>query len=129
MYGDLYGNNIWAAAESPKGSGNFTATSIPFSCAGDSPIRCGSVPQSSLAALGYIYSFAQDNRKDIFILTSEGVYRVVRPSRCNYTCSKETVTAAPPSPPTSSIANKVTGVDKELLLFLSSVFLLLGYIF
>lgn len=134
LYGDLYASYIWAAAERPEGSGNFTGTSIPFSCASDSPIQCGSVPESSLPALGYIYSFAEDNRKDIFILTSNGVFRVVRPSRCNYTCSKETVTAASPSPPspsppTSNYANQLTGADKELLLFLSSLLLLLGYIF
>ena len=134
LYGDLYASYIWAAAERPEGSGNFTGTSIPFSCSSDSPIQCGSVPESSLPALGYIYSFAEDNRKDIFILTSNGVFRVVRPSRCNYTCSKETVTAASPSPPspsppTSNYANQLTGADKELRLFLSSLLLLLGYIF
>ncbi|KAL5574377.1 hypothetical protein UlMin_023974 [Ulmus minor] len=59
-----------------------------------SPIKCESIPRSTLPGLGFVYSFSEDNKKDVFILASNGVYRVVRPSRCNYTCSKENVTAS-----------------------------------
>ncbi|KAB1207972.1 HIPL1 protein [Morella rubra] len=89
LYADLYGNDIWAAAESPENSGNFTTARVPLTCAHDSPTHCSSIPGNSQPAVGYISSFGEDNRKDIFILASSGVYRVVRPSRCNYTCSKE----------------------------------------
>ncbi|XP_059655942.1 HIPL1 protein-like [Cornus florida] len=129
LYGDLYANAIWAAAETPKNSGNFTTSTIPFGCARDSPIQCTFKPSSTLPALGYIYSFGQDNRKDVYILTSSGVYRVVRPSRCNYTCSKENVTAvANPAPPPASSFSQLTKPQKELMLFLSSLLLLVGFI-
>ncbi|KAL6562577.1 hipl1 protein [Orobanche gracilis] len=89
LYGDLYASYIWAASESPANSGNFTTKNVTFSCATDSPIKCDSLPNSKLPALQYLFSFGEDNRKDVFLLTQSGVYRVVRPSRCNYTCSKE----------------------------------------
>ncbi|GER32285.1 HIPL1 protein [Striga asiatica] len=89
LYADLYASHIWAAQETPGNSGNFTAKDVSFSCASDSPIKCDTVPNSRLPALQYIFSFGEDNRKDVFILTQSGVYRVVRPSRCNYACSKE----------------------------------------
>ncbi|KAK9276702.1 hypothetical protein L1049_006238 [Liquidambar formosana] len=129
LYADLYASAIWAAAESPKDSGNFTSAMIPFSCARDSPIQCSSIPESHLPALGYIFSFGEDNRKDIFILASSGVYRVVRPSRCNYTCSKENATTvATPAAPPSSGRNQLTEPHKKLALSLSSLFLLMGFI-
>lgn len=118
LYADLYASNIWAAAETPKSSGNFSTESIPFSCAQDSPIKCDSVPNSPLPALGYIFSFGEDNRKDIYILTSTGVYRVVLPSRCNYSCSKEdktTATTVPNSPPSSSKGHHITNHLKFFL--------------
>lgn len=124
LYGDLYASNMWAATESPQNSGNFTSAEIPFSCAHDSPVECGAVPGSTLPALGYIYSFGQDNRKDIFILASSGLYRVVRPSRCNYACSKESVRPAggptpSPSPPSSGVQS-VEPHGVWLILLLSS---------
>lgn len=102
LYADLYAGAMWTGIESPENSGNFSSHRIAFSCADDSPISCSSVPGSALPALGYIFSFGEDNRKDIFILASSGVYRVVRPSRCNFTCSKENATAiSTPSPAAS----------------------------
>lgn len=127
LYGDLYASSIWAAAENPKNSGNFTTTSVPFSCAHDSPMQCSSVPNSPLAALGYIYSFGEDNRKDVYILASTGVYRVVRPSRCNYTCSKEKVAAVqvPTASPSSGNHHSSHGV--EFVLFLASFLVSVGF--
>nr|XP_027124423.1 HIPL1 protein-like [Coffea arabica] len=93
LYADLYAGALWAGIESPENSGNFTSNLIPFTCAHDSPISCTFVPGSTLPALGYIYSFGEDNSKDVYILASSGVYRVVPPSRCKYTCSKENTTA------------------------------------
>ncbi|KAF9607572.1 hypothetical protein IFM89_036934 [Coptis chinensis] len=78
IYADLYANYMWAADESPENSGKFTSNLITFGCARDSPIQCSSVAGSPLPSLGYIYSFGEDNRKDIYILASTGVYRIVR---------------------------------------------------
>ncbi|KDP31185.1 hypothetical protein JCGZ_11561 [Jatropha curcas] len=129
LYADLYAGALWAAAETPENSGNFTKSKIPFTCAKDSPIQCISVPGSALPALGYIFSFGEDNHKDIFILASSGVYRVVRPSRCNYACSKEeNVTVIPsPSPTMSppSHAGQLHCPYSRILVLLSSLLLLL----
>ncbi|WCJ35997.1 catalytics [Euphorbia peplus] len=73
LYADLYAGGLWAGTETPENSGNFSSTRIPFSCAKDSPIECTSVPGSSLPSLGYIFSFGEDNHKDIYILASSGV--------------------------------------------------------
>ncbi|XVE57034.1 hypothetical protein DITRI_Ditri04bG0059100 [Diplodiscus trichospermus] len=91
IYMDLYGEAVWAANEYPLNSGNFTTSKIPFRCASDSPIPCSIIKGSSSPSLGYVLSFAEDNRKDLYILTSTGVYRFARPSRCNFRCSKEIV--------------------------------------
>ncbi|KAK2965927.1 hypothetical protein RJ640_005343 [Escallonia rubra] len=127
LYGDLYAGAMWAGTETPPDSGNFTSNKIPFSCAHDSPIKCGIVPGSSLPALGYIFSFGEDNSKDNFLLASSGVYRIVRPSRCNYTCSKENATtAATPGPAFSpSQASLLGNPFKSLVLLCSFLGLLL----
>ncbi|KAI4336057.1 hypothetical protein L6164_014633 [Bauhinia variegata] len=127
LYGDLYAGAIWAGDEDPENSGNFTTSKIPFSCSNDSPIKCDSVPGSSLPSLGYIYSFGEDNNKDIYILASTGVYRVVRATRCNYVCSKENATAAAnPSPsPVSSHASRWSNFCHNLMLHFSFFLLLL----
>ncbi|XP_030530786.1 HIPL1 protein isoform X2 [Rhodamnia argentea] len=111
MYADLYGSGgIWVGTENPENSGNFTSAQVPYGCAKDSPIQCGAEDES-LPALGAIFSFGQDNSKDTFVLTSSGLYRIVSPSRCNFACSKETVTPRsppasnpPPPPPSTSMA-------------------------
>ncbi|KAF6175730.1 hypothetical protein GIB67_022732 [Kingdonia uniflora] len=124
LYADLYAGAIWAADEIPENSGNFTSTRVPFSCASNSPIQCDLVTDSSVPALGYIFSFGEDNRKDIFLLASSGVYRVVRPSRCKYTCAKENVTdTGSPSPGLSSSpssGNRLKALQKQFLFLLSS---------
>lgn len=129
LYADLYAGHIWAAVENPENSGNFSGSLIPFSCAADSPTDCGTVPGSTLPNLGYVYSFGEDNKKDVFILASNGVYRVVPPSRCNYACSKESVAASPrpspTSPPGSSFASRSRRPCRILVLLFSSLLLLL----
>ena len=131
LYADLYATALWAGIENPVDSGNFSSSKIPFSCAADSPLQCSSLPGSSLPALGYIYSFGEDNRKDIYLLASSGIYRVVRPSRCNYTCSKENVTSlASPSPssPKSHASQLIDPSNNVVLLFSSLLLLLLGFV-
>ncbi|BFG26747.1 hypothetical protein CerSpe_130210 [Prunus speciosa] len=130
LYADLFAGGIWTGIETPEDSGNFTSTKIPVSCALDSPIQCSAEAGSSLPALGFIFSFGQDNRKDIFILASSGLYRVVRPSRCNYTCSKENVTCSShpksvpsPAPSASRTRRELNNpFVLELLIFLSTFF-------
>jgi hypothetical protein len=39
-----------------------------------------------ILAYGYIYSFGQDNNKDVFLLTNTGAYRIVQLYRCGYEC-------------------------------------------
>ncbi|XAR50108.1 Quinoprotein glucose dehydrogenase (PQQ, quinone) [Bertholletia excelsa] len=133
VYADLYATAMWAGIENPDGSGNFSTNRISFSCAQDSPIPCNSVPGKSLPALGYIFSFGEDNSKDIFLLASSGVYRVVRPSRCSYTCSKENATAnesPSPSPPSSpsSRTSRLSPCEYTLLLCCSLLFLFMGFV-
>ncbi|KAK4264252.1 hypothetical protein QN277_025459 [Acacia crassicarpa] len=120
LYGDLYAVAMWAIIEGPENSGNFTTNKIPFSCARDSPIQCDSIPGSSQASLGYIFSYGQDNNKDVYVLASSGVYRIVRPSRCGYTCSKETATPAGSSPaPSPSHASPGNILSDNVFLQLS----------
>ncbi|PWA77488.1 catalytic domain-containing protein [Artemisia annua] len=128
LFGDLYAHNMWAGVETPENSGNFTKSGITFGCAKDSPEVCSLVPGSELPALGYLFSFAQDNNKDVYLLTSSGVYRIVPPSRCGYTCDLESTTTGPnPAPPSprGSSANMLKGSTKILLMVL--FFLGLGY--
>ena len=118
---------MWAGTESPTDSGNFTSTQMLVGCARDSPIQCSVETGSSLPAIGYIFSFGEDNSKDIFILTSSGVYRVVRPSRCNYTCSKENVTSLASVPsPFNSTSSRLSNPLIELPLLVSTLLLLFG---
>lgn len=130
LYADLYATALWAGTETPENSGNFTTNKIPFSCAADSAIPCGSIHGSSLPTLGYIYSFGEDNSKDIFILASSGVYRVVSPSRCNYTCSKENVPSvvSPGPSPSKSHASHLSDPHNCLVLMFYSLLLLLGFL-
>lgn len=133
LYADLYGGAIWAGVETPLSSGKYRADKIAFSCAADSPIKCGTVPGSKLPVLNYVFSFGEDNRKDVFILASTGVYRVVRPGRCNYSCSKESATAGPgagPGPTSSPGSNhavrprNTSWVAAMLVVLLLSLFVL-----
>ncbi|KAI4343816.1 hypothetical protein L6164_011123 [Bauhinia variegata] len=127
LYGDLYAGAVWAGDENPENSGNFTTSKIPFSCANNSPLKCDSVSGSSLPSLGYIFSFGEDNHKDIYILASSGVYRVVRATLCNYICSMENVTTlATPSPsPSPSHASRWSNFYNIVMLQISSFLLLL----
>ncbi|XP_073297042.1 HIPL1 protein-like isoform X2 [Primulina huaijiensis] len=95
LYADLYGGAIWVGSENPINSGKFVSSRISFNCAHDTPVNCSFSPESSLPALSYIFSFGEDNNKDVYLLTNSGVYRIVRASRCNYTCAKETTLPSP----------------------------------
>lgn len=103
---------MWTGTEIPEGSGNYTSATMPLSCSKNSPITCESATGSTNPLLGYIFSFGEDNSKDIFVLASKGVYRVVRPSLCGYTCPTEQPatdngTAPPPGPSSSAPATRL----------------------
>jgi len=89
LYTDLYSSLMWTGTETPEGSGNYTSAVKPVSCSKTSPIACESTTGSTDPLLGYIFSFGEDNSRDVFVLASKGVYRVVRPSLCGYTCPAE----------------------------------------
>ncbi|KAK6148490.1 hypothetical protein DH2020_019402 [Rehmannia glutinosa] len=129
LFADLYACSIWAGTENPITSGKFTSSKISFNCADDSPINCTFTPGSSLPALSYIFSFGEDNNKDVYLLTNSGVYRIVSPSRCNYTCSKVNAsTAASPGPavsPPPSEASLLRGSFQILLVLNSFLCLIL----
>lgn len=130
LFTDLYAGAVWTGIENPENSGNFTSNEIPFSCAADSPIKCTfpSAGSNSLPALGYIFSFGEDNNKDIYLLASSGVYRLVRPSRCKYVCSKENPSPAPAASNTPSDASFLMASNTHsllILLFSSLSFLIL----
>ncbi|KAH8483763.1 hypothetical protein H0E87_028251 [Populus deltoides] len=129
LFSDLYAGAIWAGTENPKNSGNFTSTKLPLSCAHDTPIPCTTAAGSSFPSLGFIFSFGQDNRKDMFILASSGVYRIARPSRCSYVCSMENVTAPVPSSPSPSDGKRLSKPLTVLLsiLFSASLLILLNF--
>ncbi|XP_062104762.1 HIPL1 protein-like [Humulus lupulus] len=132
LYADLYGSGMWAGAENPKDSGNFTSTKVPVNCAPDSPIPCSDEFGRSVSGLGFIFSFGEDNRKDIFILSSNGLYRVVRPSRCSYICSSENATTpvrprSPPQSPHSSTGTRLRNSMLELLFFSITSFFFLRF--
>ncbi|KAL2492801.1 HIPL1 protein [Abeliophyllum distichum] len=130
LFADLYAGAIWAGSENPISSGNFTSNKINFTCASDSPLECTFSPGSSFPALSYIFSFGEDNKKNLYLLTNSGVYRIVRPSRCKYTCAKEKDTKvaspSPVSPP--SKANRSRGPYKSLLALLSLLCLLVNFV-
>jgi hypothetical protein len=74
----MYTSAIWTGTD---GSGEYISTSIPVSCSEKTPIPCD---ESANGPLGLIFSFGEDNNLDVFILASQGVYRIVQPALCGY---------------------------------------------
>ncbi|MCL7039269.1 hypothetical protein MKW94_019451 [Papaver nudicaule] len=119
LFSDLYGFAMWAGTENPVNSGSFTTAKVPFSCSRNSPIQCNLEKEKSHLNLGYVFALGKDNKKDIYLLTSNGVLRIAPPSRCNYICSKENVTAYQNPqhvPSNSSNGVDLNGLLKKLLL-------------
>ncbi|GJM96255.1 hypothetical protein PR202_ga13074 [Eleusine coracana subsp. coracana] len=105
LYTDLYSSSMWVGTENPKGSGNYTTSVIPMSCSKNSPIACESTVGSPDPLLGYIFTFGDDNNKDIFLLTSKGIYRIVRPSLCGFTCPAEKLETSNGTTPPAGISS------------------------
>ncbi|EFH46999.1 hypothetical protein ARALYDRAFT_493989 [Arabidopsis lyrata subsp. lyrata] len=132
LFADLYAGIIWGGAETPVGSGNFTSSQIPLQCASDSPIPCSAETEpssSSSPPIGFVFSFGQDNNKDVYLLASTGVYRIVPSSRCNFHCSLENTTSFPPSqqpdrfPPSSSLSKRLHNIGTLVVNVLAWCFL------
>uniref|UniRef100_A0A0E0FCV6 Glucose/Sorbosone dehydrogenase domain-containing protein n=1 Tax=Oryza meridionalis TaxID=40149 RepID=A0A0E0FCV6_9ORYZ len=83
LFGDMYTSALWTGMETTDGTGKYTSNAIHYRCLRESPMPCN---ESTNNPLGSIFSFGEGNRKDAFILTSQGVYRVVDPALCDYTC-------------------------------------------
>ncbi|XP_062189816.1 HIPL1 protein-like [Phragmites australis] len=105
LYADLYAKSMWAGIEAPEDSGVYNLTGLTFSCSKNSPIPCDVAAGSALPSLGYIFSFGEDNAKDVHLLTSKGVYRVVDPAECDYACPIKSSApgAAPGAAPSSAV--------------------------
>ena len=99
MYADSFSANMWAAIENPIGSGNFSNQNVAFNCSAKSPIPCSYLAQNTYPSVGNIFSFGEDNGKNLYLMTDSGVYRVVHPSDCNFVCSITGLSnASEPSP-------------------------------
>ncbi|XP_047050434.1 HIPL1 protein-like [Lolium rigidum] len=78
LFADMYMDALWTGTD---GISKYTSTSIPLRCSEKSPIPCD---ESANGLLGLIFSFGEDNKLDVFILASQGVYRIVQPTLCGY---------------------------------------------
>ncbi|KAL2611351.1 hypothetical protein R1flu_023043 [Riccia fluitans] len=96
VYADLFGT-MFVAAETPRFSGNFLSSKVNYLCSSTSPLEC-SANSSSPLQLTEILSFGVDNSDNVYILSSDGVYRVVHPTNCNSVCNQ----VLPPLPPIGS---------------------------
>ncbi|KAM0841588.1 hypothetical protein ACQ4PT_058920 [Festuca glaucescens] len=76
LFADMYTSAMWTGSD-----GGGTSTSTPLRCSEKTPIPC---EESSNGPLGPIFSFGEDKNQDVFILASEGVYRIVHPTLCGY---------------------------------------------
>ncbi|KAI3976018.1 hypothetical protein MKX01_016701 [Papaver californicum] len=75
--------------------------------------------------VAYLFSMGTDNNKDVFLLTNNGILRVVRPSRCNHTCSLENITDFGNSHPVHPSRSSCRVPQTKLLILFSSLVLLL----
>ena len=66
LYADLYAKSMWAGVESPEGSGVYNVSALTFGCSKNSPILCDFAAGSSLSSLDYIFSFGEDNARDVY---------------------------------------------------------------
>lgn len=122
MYTDLYAGCAMVGTESGENSGKFSSVKISSSCAHNTPMQCSCMQGNCSLQLGYVFSLAQDNNNDIYYLTSTGVYRVARPSRCSYFCSLEKVVSLQHNKPHSSSSSSLL-LDENFGFLLLLVFL------
>lgn len=101
LYADLFGA-MWVGTEDPIGSGNYSNAELAYNCSSKSPLPCTYAAGSKTPTLQWIFSFGEDNRKNIYLLTASGVYRVTHPNDCNFVCKNDLITERPASSPEGS---------------------------
>uniref|UniRef100_J3NDX6 Glucose/Sorbosone dehydrogenase domain-containing protein n=1 Tax=Oryza brachyantha TaxID=4533 RepID=J3NDX6_ORYBR len=62
LFADMYTSALWTT------DGKYTSNAIHFRCSRESPMPCN---DSTNNPLGSIFSFGEDNKKDMFILTNQ----------------------------------------------------------
>ena len=110
VYGDLYGGAMWAGWETPPGSGNFTTSRVTFSCSKDSPMPCNKSENNSEPNFLYLFSYGEDSDNNLYALSQMGIFKVVDPKGCGFTCNAKfpsnvvipSPSASPSSPPPPS---------------------------
>lgn len=107
FYADLFGS-MWVGTEDPMGSSNYSNARVAYDCSARSPLSCTYTAGSKTPNLGWIYSFGEDNRKDIYLLTASGVYRVTHPTNCNFVCKNDLVAERPASGPDGSSSSRAS---------------------
>ena len=131
IFADLYAQAMFTGLETPENSGVYEQTPLTFGCSKTSPIPCDVAAKSPLPSLGYIFSFGEDNAKDVYLLSSKGVYRVVDPSSCNYACpiKSSAPSGAPPpaSSPSSAFSARSPTMATMLLVGVLLVLMSLGF--
>uniref|UniRef100_A0A0D9XZZ6 Glucose/Sorbosone dehydrogenase domain-containing protein n=1 Tax=Leersia perrieri TaxID=77586 RepID=A0A0D9XZZ6_9ORYZ len=71
LFADMNTSALWTGMETTDSTGKYTSNAIHFKCSRESPIPCNELTNNPF---GSIFSFGEDNKKDAFILTSQGVY-------------------------------------------------------
>lgn len=91
-----YSGKFYAANENPTNSGLFTNfAKLSPKCATGSPIACSTVQwdNSNMQVVGW----GEDNSGTLYVLSSNGIFRMASPSRCGLTCT-QTITSPIGSP-------------------------------
>ncbi|PRP80222.1 hypothetical protein PROFUN_12108 [Planoprotostelium fungivorum] len=104
-------NIMWSSSQSSAGSGSF-----PFNVNSRYISRCTG---DNCNGYGAIAAFSVDANQDLYVLSINGVYRLVEPSRCGITCTAQPQTSQTystvsdlgglPSLPPSGGASSTTG--------------------
>ncbi|KAJ7526755.1 hypothetical protein O6H91_16G021800 [Diphasiastrum complanatum] len=115
LYADLFGAAMWAGVELPAGSGNYTTARINSTCSPSSPLSCDFVANSTLPNFALIQSWGQDNQNNVFILSRNGVFQMVSPSKCKFVCNKK-ISSTPGAPPPASRGKSIVPEATHLLL-------------
>ncbi|KAH7295210.1 hypothetical protein KP509_27G037200 [Ceratopteris richardii] len=112
VYADLYASAMWAASETPLGSGNYSTQRVTFMCSKNSSMECRKSADDLTPPFQYIFSFGEDNSNNLYVLSATGVYKVIDPKACGFTCNAKLpanvpipispAASAPASAPTSS---------------------------
>ncbi|KAL2611743.1 hypothetical protein R1flu_023435 [Riccia fluitans] len=110
VYADLFGT-MFVGAENPRFSGNFDSREVNYLCSSTSPLECSFAENSSSPLLQEILSFGLDNSNNFYVLSSNGVYRVVHPRNCNSVCNQVLPALSPSGSPSSNTPSTIPGAS------------------